>query len=552
MRKMTVKKLAALLCAAVLTASLAACQEDPEGSIVANKDMDKLIEEGAASDGSRVDAGELIKDAGKTEAYKTTIESQNLEVKAEVDAQVELPEAEKLSIYRVRQKPFTQEFLDKARAELCGDVELYDGEATRVRTKKDIEWEIQSWRQAVAEHEAHSEEMKNDPNIPEGEGFTAEEIEEQNKAYREEAQREIDRLQEEYEAAPAEINYAGYPTDGKLHSVMELSGSKPDSEYYTWMKDLSIDGDQCFYGISDGSDGFYRTLYVQNNADYSNQLIYRKDMEEHAHFGIIVEDTIFDTNTLNPRLPGTGTSYEEFFRAHGVPGNVLPDGTVFDSEDIAFTPLGSTTVDMPEEEAESLAQGLLDKLGLTGFALEQGGLYTEMDGLNYRVNYIFSYRREEGGVMLTQSSGGKFQYGNSSPDGGFNKQLWPGECIEVRVDDSGITGFRYNAPLEITETVVEGTSLKTFDEVKGIFEQMLPIVLAESDYECKAKVDRVRLSYSRISEKDSFDTGLIVPVWSFEGRATAYSEGYPVYEQSGTLLAVNAIDGSVIDADLGY
>ena len=95
MGKMTVKKLAALLCAAVLTASLAACQEDPEGSIVANKDMDKLIEEGAASDGSRVDAGELIEDAGKTEAYKTTIESQNLEVKAEVDAQVELPEAER-------------------------------------------------------------------------------------------------------------------------------------------------------------------------------------------------------------------------------------------------------------------------------------------------------------------------------------------------------------------------------------------------------------------------------------------------------------------------
>ncbi len=100
--------------------------------------------------------------------------------------------------------------------------------------------------------------------------------------------------------------------------------------------------------------------------------------------------------------------------------------------------------------------------------------------------------------------------------------------------------------------MVEGTSLKTFDEVKGIFEQMLPMVLAEEDYDVTARVDRVRLSYSRISEKDSFDTGLVVPVWSFEGKVTAYSGEYPAYERNGTLLAVNAIDGSVIDADLGY
>ena len=113
-------------------------------------------------------------------------------------------------------------------------------------------------------------------------------------------------------------------------------------------------------------------------------------------------------------------------------------------------------------------------------------------------------------------------------------------------------GFDYHAPLEITETVVEGAALKTFEDVKSTFEKMLPVTLAQTEESRIAAIDRVRLSYSRISEKDSFDTGLIVPVWSFEGRATAYSEGYPVYEQSGTLLAVNAIDGSVIDADLGY
>ena len=32
------------------------------------------------------------------------------------------------------------------------------------------------------------------------------------------------------------------------------------------------------------------------------------------------------------------------------------------------------------------------------------------------------------------------------------------------------------------------------------------------------EVTDVKLVYTRISEKDSFDTGLVVPVWDFEGR----------------------------------
>jgi hypothetical protein len=42
--------IAGALCGAMLLA-LPACQEDPEGSIVANKDMDKLISQGAESGG---------------------------------------------------------------------------------------------------------------------------------------------------------------------------------------------------------------------------------------------------------------------------------------------------------------------------------------------------------------------------------------------------------------------------------------------------------------------------------------------------------------------
>ena len=60
------------------------------------------------------------------------------------------------------------------------------------------------------------------------------------------------------------------------------------------------------------------------------------------------------------------------------------------------------------------------------------------------------------------------------------------------------------------------------------------------------------LSYSRISEKDRFDTGLVVPVWGFRGTRKEVYEGNAMNPVYYTQMAINAIDGSIIDAALGY
>ena len=116
----------------------------------------------------------------------------------------------------------------------------------------------------------------------------------------------------------------------------------------------------------------------------------------------------------------------------------------------------------------------------------------------------------------------------------------------------GIVWLDWNAPVEITETVVDKTAMKPFSEICGIFERMMPMIAAppeQSDIPTEINIDRVTLSYSRISEKDSFDTGLIVPVWGFIGTQKSYNY---LEKTPGVQLAVNAIDGSVIDSALGY
>ena len=552
MRKIT-KRCAALGLCAALSLSLAACQENPEGSIVAHKDMDQLISQAAKSGESQVGAVEVIAGAKEYESYQTTIESENLKVKVNVDAQVEVPEVDRLSIYRVAQKQFDQAFLDKVRAELCPDATLYDGAVRDVRTKSQIEQELQGMRQMMAEEEANLRQT-----YSEMEEMTQEDIEANVQVYKDEWQREIDSLQEAYETAPDELDYAAYPSDGQIHTVEELHAQHPDSEYYEWQYGLSDQpGDSIFYGVSDGKDGAYQSLYVQNNADYGNRLMFRNTTDGHPMTSVLVEETPFQPHYSAREAAGFDISFEEFYEKKGVPTPVI-DGGYLMEPDWTFAPVGSTTISFTQEEAQAKAEALLEKLDLSDFKFDEGGQFSELvseknenGDMLYDVYYILRYRREMDGVMLTQSSGMKFAEGWEDSDT-YRKQMWAGESIEFRINDRGIVGFNYNAPLEITDTVVEGAALKTFDEVKGIFEQMLPVTLGSTDYDNVAKVDKVRLSYSRISEKDSFDTGLVVPVWSFEGTDEAYSGEFLDWTNTGTLLAINAIDGSVIDSNLGY
>ena len=188
----------------------------------------------------------------------------------------------------------------------------------------------------------------------------------------------------------------------------------------------------------------------------------------------------------------------------------------------------------------------------------EGGLYSEVRDIRkgedvkagYRKVYILRYMRYEEGAFVTFDATGKHEEGWNGDD--YVKKDWPVECVEIRVNDSGIVGFDYNVPLEVTETVVDKANLKSFDEIKDTFEKMVMITNAKTDSELDSgvtvQINRVVLGYARISEADSYDTGLLVPVWDFEGKVT---DEYGL-EYAGSVMTINAIDGSIVDRSLGY
>lgn len=116
----------------------------------------------------------------------------------------------------------------------------------------------------------------------------------------------------------------------------------------------------------------------------------------------------------------------------------------------------------------------------------------------------------------------------------------------------------------LEDIVNEDVQIVPFSDVSRIFEEMAPIIhqgkIAALDEESGASyatsitVDRIELNLMRIRDGGSL-TGLYVPAWVFYGTeeyGTAQSSEPFVSKSPWIILAVNAVDGSIIDIKAGY
>ena len=213
------------------------------------------------------------------------------------------------------------------------------------------------------------------------------------------------------------------------------------------------------------------------------------------------------------------------------------------------------TANLSQEDARKQADALIDKLGMSEFECKDESCRAQQyegikgnDSDEYRVVYQFVYLRKLDGVTVDNRAGEKFIDEWQGDE--YVKKSWGSESIVVAVNDDGIVEFEYGYPMSIDEKVVEQSSIKSFDEIRDTFEEMVVIQNAPTEDTGKTVIDitNVNLVYTRISEKDHFDTGLIVPVWDFEGTIV---DEYGM-EHTGNVLSINAIDGTVINRELGY
>ena len=149
--------------------------------------------------------------------------------------------------------------------------------------------------------------------------------------------------------------------------------------------------------------------------------------------------------------------------------------------------------------------------------------------------------------------------------GDATAEQWIYETFEVMVDDGGIFLLQWMSPINITGTTTEDAALLPFNQIKEIFDKMIQVKYgqeAKNDYvtNLEIKIDRVSLELQRVSDPGSITDGKLIPVWNFYGVKTEKvkdNTGNEMDQVMGqdypeSFLTVNAMDGTIINMSKGY
>jgi hypothetical protein len=220
-------------------------------------------------------------------------------------------------------------------------------------------------------------------------------------------------------------------------------------------------------------------------------------------------------------------------------------------------------VSISQDNALSIAKNLLAKLGLDNVVLDNCNT-TKIYDKNIPADeyaYNFNFVRQINSVPVNYVDGNA-NLKIETPLTIF-REHWQDEKIVVCVDKSGVIGFSWRYPVSVLEIINDNVELLPFDKVTEIFKKQIVIQNVYKDESIEKRVitvDNARLGLMKVAKKNS-DTYMYIPVWDFYGYDDVKykSEQNKIRKHDDdtkksqfSLLTINAIDGSIINRQLGY
>ena len=241
------------------------------------------------------------------------------------------------------------------------------------------------------------------------------------------------------------------------------------------------------------------------------------------------------------------------------------------------------TVEQAAEYVEKLGLSDVYKWAYTGYAMCASNYsavfkpsVTEYDSADYGMQYYYSvtFTRDVDGIMVAERNGAADVEGEEwNPLDNFaNYSMgFKLEAVNVYVNDSGVCGFTFKAPLEV-EKVQNSVKLLDFDEAMeraaqqtvyhamsktGIKADMEPEEIQKKGY-FDTEITRVNLRYIECAVKDDASVIRLIPAWlcyadayktnSKRKRTEKWSHDDTFYPY----VVIYAIDGSTYNLGLGY
>jgi hypothetical protein len=511
------KAICSFILAFVLVFTLAACQVTPEEPIVVQKDTERMVEKAGEEPG-----GTAISDLGvPLDRYTFDSTGANGKLTIHADAPVTLPDTETMPIVRASVSLFTQEQVTGMFNYLFPDEKPVNNSQTE--TKASIEEEIIRMKKQLSENDYGD--------------LTTDQF-----------QKIIEQLEAAYQTAPDD-DQGSQVSDG----TMRLSFDSQTQEPLFWS--LSV---------------------ATSSAQFSAS--------------VPADITKIGSSESGAFVSGASISYRRTDVDYSTRNMVSTDGTTIPDD-------ANGKLQISYSEATSLCETFFASAGMpstfcvgAAFIIDDTGA-DESKGENYA--YRLDYTRQAEGIPLyfepTSTS--------SNLDEAFSVP-WEYETIQFIVDNDGIASVVWRNPITIGDAIQQNASLKPFEEISGVFQTMMntsyeAIVETIFNNQCELDISAtdVRLCLMRVREQNAAQTdGLLVPAWVFYGHNKGTNQDGKVrYFQGATsinnsadsvsadrfesssgqvdlftafrgvresepvvLLAINAVDGSIIDSSKGY
>ncbi|MBR4907236.1 MAG: hypothetical protein IKZ44_10360 [Clostridia bacterium] len=492
------KKILVILLAALL---LCACQPTPETDAVRQKNQDAMIEMARGEDVvQNASGGEEDKELptldyrilyGIPEHLTEEFPGLSDKVKIVVDADINVPD-QPLPIVRAVPTDFSQELVYDLWHRLVGDRKmLIDDER---ETKESIKAQLEYWVNVLNSPEVHDYEPG-------------------------EVEQMVKDLQTRFNDAPD-----GEPpkeADGTL-VIGELRDSHGNViAHRTELQAYEVGG---------------VSFNLQNSFDLK-ETVYESDG---AYCMMNNAALTYATSDQTPHAQDSSGTLASF---HLNPGDPIPEQ--------AKAYIHSTPA-----EIRARADALLEQMGISDeYAVSAIELEPDADPYEHGKLIGYAYRVDCVRTVYGVPVGNEMALGmNLYWPEDMMAPAWLYENFYIWMDDSDEMRFFWSSPIETQDTVQPNCHLLPFSEIQSVMESRLPMLLnrkASQEYvkSCTALIHRIDLCLWRIREKNTVETGLLVPVYCLY-MDIRYEQEYNRNEED--ILIINAVDGTVIDPYNGY
>ena len=228
-----------------------------------------------------------------------------------------------------------------------------------------------------------------------------------------------------------------------------------------------------------------------------------------------------------------------------------------------FTSMSSPRTELDDERVEKAANAFLSQIGLS----EIYYLNFIINGMWFADGEIAIFTKNYAGIPAT------YAFSNNSMQETENAVIWSPESIMVYIDAGyHVRRMDWLYPSDIVGTINENVALLPFDQVQQLIRKNLSYCQPDLPYwdnitHRTIVIDRIVLGMMRVSKIKAPDQYTMIPVWDCFGYFIDHYESqdkseYVLNENNdavidenggiGSFLTINAIDGSVIDRNLGY